>query len=51
MLEKAKKNELNHFDVNMAGFNDTTKFVVSIMKVRGTLSPLFCGIPSGVKLT
>jgi hypothetical protein len=35
MLTKAKNNQLNHFDVNMAGFSDTTKFVVSIMKVRG----------------
>jgi hypothetical protein len=35
MLGKARANKLNHFDVNMAGFKDTTKFVVSIMKVRG----------------
>jgi hypothetical protein len=39
MLGKAKNNQLNHFDVNMAGFSDTTKFVVSIMKVRGISSP------------
>ncbi|RDL38741.1 Uncharacterized protein BP5553_03081 [Venustampulla echinocandica] len=32
MLEKARRNELNHFDVQMQNFADTTKFVVSIMK-------------------
>ncbi len=34
VLKKAKNNELNHFDVNMKQFADTTKFVVSIIKVR-----------------
>jgi hypothetical protein len=34
ILEKAKKNELNHFDVNMSLFKEAaTKFVVSIIKV------------------
>lgn len=33
ILEKAKKNELNHFVVDMSKFDDTTKFVVSIIKV------------------
>lgn len=33
VLEKAKRNELNHFDVDMSKFEDTTKFVVSIIKV------------------
>ena len=33
MLEKAKRNQLNHFDVDMSKFEDTTKFVVSIIKV------------------
>lgn len=31
---KAKKNELNHFDVHMDQFENCTKFVVSIIKVR-----------------
>lgn len=34
ILEKAQANELNHFDVDMDKFEDTTKFVVSIIKVR-----------------
>lgn len=38
VLEKAKKNELNHFDVDMSKFVDTTRFVVSIIKVRLILS-------------
>jgi hypothetical protein len=33
VLEKAKNNELNHFEVDMGRFKDTTKFVVSIIKV------------------
>ena len=33
VLEKAKRNELNHFEVDMSKFKDTTKFVVSIIKV------------------
>lgn len=33
ILEKAKNNELNHFDVDMSKFADTTKFVVSVIKV------------------
>jgi hypothetical protein len=33
VLEKAQRNELNHFEVDMSKFEDTTKFVVSIIKV------------------
>jgi hypothetical protein len=33
ILEKAKSNELNHFNVDMSKFEDTIKFVVSIIKV------------------
>ncbi|ATZ46731.1 hypothetical protein BCIN_02g01020 [Botrytis cinerea B05.10] len=32
VLEKAKKNDLNHFEVDMGRFKDTTKFVVSVIK-------------------
>lgn len=32
VLEKARKNQLNHFEVDMGKFADTTKFVVSIIK-------------------
>lgn len=35
MHEKAKRNQLNHFEVDMTKFKDTTKFVVSIIKVSG----------------
>jgi len=37
MLEKAQKNNLNHFDVDMSMFDATTKFVVSIIKVNKDL--------------
>lgn len=37
VLEKAQRNQLNHFDVDRSKFKDTTKFVVSIMKVYPTL--------------
>jgi hypothetical protein len=33
VLEKAKRNQLNHFEVDMSQFEYTTKFVVSIIKV------------------
>jgi len=33
VLEKALKNQLQHFDVDMSKFEDTTSFVVSIIKV------------------
>jgi hypothetical protein len=34
VLDKAKANQLNHFDVDMSKFGNTTRFVVSIIKVR-----------------
>jgi hypothetical protein len=34
--EKAKRNQLNHFEVDMTKFKDTTKFVVSIIKVSNS---------------
>jgi hypothetical protein len=34
VLEKAKKNQLKHFTVDMSKFHDTSSFVVSIIKVR-----------------
>ena len=37
--EKAKRNQLNHFDVDMAKFDDCTKFVVSIIKVNHPHQP------------
>lgn len=33
VMEKAKKNQLNHFNVDMEKFEDTTSFVVSVIKV------------------
>jgi len=37
VLEKALQNQLEHFDVDMSKFEDTTRFVVSIIKVCGSL--------------
>lgn len=34
VLEKAKKNQLKHFTVDMTKFGDVASFVVSIIKVR-----------------
>lgn len=34
VLEKAKKNQLKHFTVDMTKFPDTVSYVVSIIKVR-----------------
>jgi hypothetical protein len=34
VLEKAKKNQLKHFTVDMSKFADTAVYVVSIIKVR-----------------
>jgi hypothetical protein len=34
VLEKARKNQLKHFTVDMAKFQDTATYVVSIIKVR-----------------
>lgn len=33
VFEKARRNELNHFTVDMSKFEDATRFVVSIIKV------------------
>jgi hypothetical protein len=33
VLKKARRNELQHFHVDMSKFEDTTKFVISIIKV------------------
>lgn len=33
VLDKAKKNQLNHFDVDMSKFEATASYVVSIIKV------------------
>ena len=33
VLQKAEQNQLNNFDVDMSKFDDTTKFVVSVIKV------------------
>lgn len=38
VLEKAKKNQLKHFTVDMSKFGDVASFVVSIIKVRAILS-------------
>ena len=44
VLEKAKANQLNHFNVNMSHFEGTTRFVVSIIRVRisAVLSTVRC---------
>lgn len=36
VMEKARRNQLRHFHVDMSKFADTAKFVVSIIKVRST---------------
>lgn len=36
VLEKARRNQLRHFHVDMSKFHDTAKFVVSIIKVWAT---------------
>lgn len=33
VLEKAKRNQLRHFNVDMSKFSDTAQYVVSIIKV------------------
>ena len=34
VLDKAKRNQLRHFNVDMSKFPDTAQYVVSIIKVR-----------------
>ncbi|CZT40364.1 probable protein urg3 [Rhynchosporium secalis] len=43
VMEKAKRDKLNHFDVDMEKFKDTTSFVVSIIK--RDFSPDYAKIP------
>ncbi|KAF8851383.1 DUF1688-domain-containing protein [Acephala macrosclerotiorum] len=43
VLDKARRNQLNHFDVDMGKFEDTTKFVVSIIK--RDFAPDYASIP------
>jgi len=33
VLRKAERNQLRHFEVDMGKFEDTTRFVVSVIKV------------------
>ena len=40
VLEEAKVNGLNHFDVDISKFKDTAEYVVSIIKVRVPINPL-----------
>ena len=35
VLDKAKRNQLRHFTVDMSKFADTANYVVAIIKVRG----------------
>ena len=37
VMEKARRNQLRHFQVDMSKFADTAKFVVSIIKVHTTM--------------
>lgn len=49
VLDKAKKNQLNHFDVDMSKFKDTASYVVSIIKVRrfpASFRRSRCGAPN-----
>lgn len=38
VLDKARKNQLKHFTVDMSKFGDVARFVVSIIKVRRRLT-------------
>lgn len=38
VLDKAKANQLNHFDVDLSKFEDTAAYVTSIIKVRRSTS-------------
>lgn len=35
IMQKAKRNQLNHFDIDSSKFLDTAQYVASIIKVRG----------------
>jgi hypothetical protein len=47
VLEKATRNQLRHFHVDMSKFNDTANFVVSIIKVYNkatTTMPIYTDV-------
>lgn len=46
VLEKARKNQLRHFTVDMGKFSETARYVVSIINVRA-LSGIICRHPFG----
>jgi hypothetical protein len=46
VLEKAKKNQLKHFTVDMSKFGDVASFVVSIIKVGINLEGATCVYPT-----
>jgi hypothetical protein len=46
ILRKAKRNQLNHFDVDMTKFAETASYVVSIIKV--SRHPITAAIPPHV---
>lgn len=39
VLHRAKRNRLNHFNVDMTKFSETASYIVSIIKVRGEKGP------------
>lgn len=42
VLEKAKRNQLRHFQVDMSKFPETARYVVSIIKVRNQAGLVPC---------
>lgn len=44
VLEKARKNQLKHFTVDMSKFQDTATYVVAIIKVRHGPTQTSCSI-------
>ena len=42
IYQRAKRNQLNHFDVDQSKFSDTAGYVVSIIKVRHPLASTNC---------
>lgn len=55
VMAKAESNQLSHFDVNMDMFENTAKYVVSIIKVRTVMlspvirCPLRSTLPAGLR--
>lgn len=43
VLDEAKVNALNHFDVDLTKFQDTADYVVSIIKVSACMIPALSG--------